>query len=68
MRSRGNATEPGDLLLEVLPSDGRAIGNIPAREALGRTLLLGAVRKGRGVPVPSPWRRALRGQLFPTLV
>ena len=30
------ATELGDLLLEVLPPDGRTMGNIPAREALSR--------------------------------
>lgn len=29
-------TELGDLLLEVLPPDGRSMGNIPAREALSR--------------------------------
>jgi hypothetical protein len=27
----------GDLLLEVLPPDGSTIGNLSAREALGRT-------------------------------
>ena len=31
-----DATELGDLLLEVLPPDGRTMGNIPAREALSR--------------------------------
>ncbi len=28
----------GDLLLEVLPGDGSTIGNMPAREALGRAV------------------------------
>ena len=31
-----DATELGDLLLEVLPPDGSTMGNIPAREALSR--------------------------------
>ena len=32
----GTGEDLGDLLLEVLPSDGSTIGNLSAREALGR--------------------------------